>query len=144
MEKQCPGCDRITNEFAKNSKRKDGLQVYCKRCKKIRDAEYYQNNREAQARRVAAHIEKLKAYVSDYKQQRGCRYCPECDPIVLDFHHKDDNKEAGISQLVFSGKSRKLMTEIVKCEVACSNCHRKLHAGRKLCPVSCNGVASGS
>jgi hypothetical protein len=46
--KMCPLCkeERAVTEFYKNSKRKDGLQVNCKTCKKKIDANYFVSNRE--------------------------------------------------------------------------------------------------
>ena len=133
--KYCTGCEQNLPEdqFAKNSKKTSGLQTYCRSCKKKMDAAYYQGNREAQRERVVANVEKLKQLVMEYKQSRGCRYCLENDYVALDFHHRDGSeKEANISRMVWDGLSKKLITEIAKCEVVCSNCHRKLHAGRQL------------
>ena len=146
--KYCTGCDQdlLDDQFAKNSKKTSGLQTYCRTCKKKMDAAYYQNNREAQRGRINANIEKLKALVMEYKQSRGCKYCSENDYVALDFHHRDGNdKESNISRMVADGLSKKLMTEIAKCDIVCSNCHRKLHAGRKLTwPASIAGDAPGS
>ena len=61
-------------------------------------------------------------------------YCDEKDICCLDFHHIDTTiKEEGISKMVRSGRSyANIEQELKKCDVVCSNCHRKLHAGREL------------
>lgn len=55
----------------------------------------------------------------------GCSECREMDPACLDFHHRDpSSKEFCISM----GTGRPwdvVLTEIEKCDVLCSNCHRK-------------------
>ncbi len=60
-----------------------------------------------------------------------CISCGESDPVVIDFHHLNENKkEHGISKLVqSSGSISKIKSEIDKCVCLCSNCHRKVHAG---------------
>jgi len=61
----------------------------------------------------------------------GCVRCGELDPVCLDFHHTGDK---GFTIGATSGKSQKSHSEVIreakKCVVLCSNCHRKLHAGR--------------
>jgi hypothetical protein len=58
---------------------------------------------------------------------RGCKVCGEKDPRCLDFHHRipvtktfqiatDTHKTWGI-----------VLSEVEKCDVLCSNCHRKTH-----------------
>jgi L-lysine 2,3-aminomutase len=42
----------------------------------------------------------------------------------MDFDHVDGTKVMMVSQLAIRGATRKLMVEMAKCEVVCSNCHR--------------------
>ena len=59
-----------------------------------------------------------------YKSQFSCK-CGESDPRCIDFHHKKD-KHLEISKMVSQGYSnKKIIEEINKCELMCSNCHRK-------------------
>lgn len=71
----------------------------------------------------------LTETVNDMKAVSGCVRCGEADPICLDFHHKDPNEKLhGISRLVQQCNSLDMiLKEIEKCEVLCSNCHRKHH-----------------
>ena len=46
---------------------------------------------------------------------------------ALDFHHKDDNKEFGISLIGVTRSWEKIKKEIDKCILVCANCHRELH-----------------
>lgn len=60
---------------------------------------------------------------------QGVRFLP-LSLSCLDFHHTNpDIKEVDVSQIIYRkgwGK-QKLLEEIAKCRVLCSNCHRKLH-----------------
>ena len=60
-----------------------------------------------------------------------CIVCGESDPVVIDFHHLDENqKDKGISQMMQSNYSlQKIQEELDKCVCLCSNCHRRVHAG---------------
>jgi len=70
-----------------------------------------------------------KEYVLSF--MTSCISCGESDPIVIDFHHLNENeKEYGISQLIQTNSSiSKIKNEIDKCVCLCSNCHRKVHGG---------------
>lgn len=71
----------------------------------------------------------LRVVVSEYKHGKSCA-CGEAHPACLDFHHEGDDKEINVSDAVRYGWSvKRLMAEIAKCILICSNCHRKLHAG---------------
>ncbi len=49
----------------------------------------------------------------------------------MDFHHLGF-KEFNIGDAVTNGLSLKtLKREVAKCVIICSNCHRKVHAGKK-------------
>lgn len=58
--------------------------------------------------------------------------CMKCgwneDYYVLEFHHKNNNKEFQISDKILSWE--KMKQEIQKCELLCSNCHRSIHSKR--------------
>ena len=71
---------------------------------------------------------RLRAIVAVAKRD-GCKYCDECAPCCLDFHHVA-GKDFTIGAINRRGWAvERLEREIRKCTVVCSNCHRKLHAG---------------
>ena len=54
--------------------------------------------------------------------------CGESDIATLDFHHLDPNqKEFSVAVLLRSSDWGKIETELKKCQLKCSNCHRRLH-----------------
>lgn len=73
-----------------------------------------------------SHAEKKQ--ILDKARSGGCVRCEESDLACLDFHHKDngETKEADIATMRRLSIKR-LLVEIAKCEVLCSNCHRKHH-----------------
>ena len=73
-------------------------------------------------------LQKRKWYI-EFKKTLCCKNCNENDPIVLEFHHRNpDTKLFNICKHIYNGTSViKVLSEIEKCDVLCSNCHRKHH-----------------
>lgn len=64
--------------------------------------------------------------VHEYLLGHPCTDCGEADPVVLDFDHVVGDKIDSISDMVRRGFSWvAIAEEIEKCEVRCSNCHRR-------------------
>lgn len=68
-----------------------------------------------------------RQYVWDYLKQHPCIECGEDNPVCLEFDHREpDDKCCNISNLVNKLASfKRLDEEIAKCDVLCSNCHKK-------------------
>lgn len=62
-----------------------------------------------------------------------CSLCNFNKVECLDFHHTNDNKENGIGFMIRDKNVSmiQLETEIKKCIILCSNCHRTLHTNDK-------------
>lgn len=72
--------------------------------------------------------------IDKIKIERGCSECSYNDSsAALDFHHiNPEDKELSIGTSVYSGvPMEKLLDEIEKCEVLCSNCHRKVESSKE-------------
>ena len=68
----------------------------------------------------------LSTWVSEIKESSPCTDCGNFFPYyVMDFDHVHGKKTDGIARLArgYGGK-KKLLEEIEKCELVCSNCHR--------------------
>jgi hypothetical protein len=88
-------------------------------------------SKHADVRRAAVQRRRdyLRLWLRDYKRSLSCSRCEETDPVCLEFHHVgDDEKEISISKAPTNGWSiERTLREISKCEVLCSNCHKKEH-----------------
>lgn len=72
------------------------------------------------------------AFLNEYKASMGCVCCAEKDPVVLDFHHRDPHaKEFSIGSRVNTNYNR-LVAEVEKCDILCSNCHRRIHHAERM------------
>jgi len=90
---------------------------------------YYKKNKEKVREKNNAKRLKIRKWFQGIKATLQCSLCSESHPACLDFHHRDDNKEYGMSLLVNTICDKKrILAEMQKCDVLCSNCHRKLHA----------------
>lgn len=130
--KTCTVCKepKLSIEFNKNKRKKDGLQTHCKICSKIRFNIYYNNNKLKHkttiTKRKKENIKLVQQHVYDYLKRLGCADCKENDPCCLDFDHVRGNKRDCLSRMVSNGLSlNTIILEIDKCTVRCSNCHRK-------------------
>lgn len=67
----------------------------------------------------------LSTLVNDLKS-KPCTDCGQTfHPAAMDFDHINDDKSYNIAYLVHIGCTEQtLLTEIAKCELVCSNCHR--------------------
>lgn len=124
----CRNCSQEKNEdqFSIVRKKRSNL---CYECKRTYDNKYYANNKEKIAPfKVIRNSERtkiLKWKILNFLRENGCLNCSENDPIVLDFDHLRD-KEYNVSDMVRLGYSwNKISKEISKCQILCSNCHRK-------------------
>ena len=84
---------------------------------------------------------KKLSLIAAYKTEMGCARCGERHPACLDLHHRDsEDKNPKLSKVKASGRAYKggsrwgdlsfaeIAAELEKCEVLCSNCHRKATA----------------
>lgn len=73
---------------------------------------------------------RIREFVKFIKGNFKCINCPESCPCCLDFHHLDPTlKDRDVSECLHNGSMKKLLDEVSKCVVLCSNCHRKIHSG---------------
>ena len=73
-------------------------------------------------------LELRLAFIGSIKADLGCFYCPEDDPVLLDFHHIDETtKVLSVSKMVRGRYAIPLIVdEIAKCLCVCRNHHAHL------------------
>lgn len=127
---------RVCGLFSEHTKRASR----CRSCNKKYLKKYYRENEKKIKKANAAWREKniLKKRATDEKRRLNrvawvnklksnpCTDCGNTFPSVcMDWDHTDDNKTYDVSRLVNQGQAKsKILAEIRKCELVCSNCHR--------------------
>jgi hypothetical protein len=132
--KKCCRCKKKKTEleFGANKSNPDGLQRYCRKCKRgIANSWYNSSCKTSHLENVRKNNKKYREIMQDavwdYLKQHPCQVCGEKDPILLEFDHEDgETKENNISTLMSSSTNvNVLFKEIKKCQVLCSYCHKR-------------------
>jgi len=135
-QRECKRCNKSKplSEFNKRGDgRGGGYNSYCRVCDREYSREHYQKNKEYYRKKRLREQQKVRAKLREYKSECACEICGEDHPDVLDFHHKSaEEKDGHISRLASSRGWSRVLKEIEKCQVLCSNCHRKLHAEERM------------
>lgn len=126
--KTCSKCkiEKPLTEF--NKKGKGKLQTFCKECNSIYLKEHYQKNKQYYLDKAIKSNKKQREWFEDFKKTLKCEYCGENHVACLDFHHTDPSvKEFSVGSMIHRFGKARILKEVEKCTVLCSNCHRKLH-----------------
>ncbi len=91
--------------------------------------EWYHRNAEHAKSVVTERKKLIREWMTEFKSHLSCNKCGENHPATIEFHHKDPkDKDIELSKVANNGWSiERIQKEIAKCEVLCSNCHRKEH-----------------
>lgn len=130
---ECKKCkkDLPEEKFSFRNKSKGIRRKECKSCCSEYKKEYYKNNKEKLIKYSTESTKKIRQrnrqFIWNYYKENSCVDCPESDPIVLEFDHREGvEKEYEISKMVTQCYSIEgIKKEIEKCDVRCANCHRK-------------------
>ena len=91
---------------------KENPMYICKECTKERERKKYSNKVEQ---------------INNYKKTLKCKKCGETRFYLFDFHHRNpEEKDYTISDHSRASLET-IKSEIEKCDVLCSNCHREWH-----------------
>jgi len=126
MTKRCFKCntEKPIECFSKNKGRSDGHSGQCKECHTIMRKEHYEKNKKQIFSQVNLQKKKYYEWFISLKD-KPCVDCGVKFPhYVMDFDHVK-NKEFTLSNARQGRYSKeKILKEIDKCELVCSNCHR--------------------
>lgn len=91
--------------------------------------DHYKNNRKDYDARARTRRKERKEWFKELTKDIKCKNCSENDPACMDFHHRDPNTKSGlVSRLLNELRSKEsVLKEMAKCDILCSNCHRKYH-----------------
>lgn len=137
ITKTCTKCNMTKDvaEFNKNAGKPDSLQPWCRTCTRARHKELYHEKDRKASVMIANKVSRARnlQYLKDYLINHPCVDCGETDLVVLDFDHVRGIKIRDVTDMAWRGYSiAKLTAEIEKCEVRCSNDHRRATARRRL------------
>ena len=132
MQKMCIKCREVKEESEfrfKNKSNPKYLRSHCIPCAREYDRKRWKERtpalkkqtRKLAKERIDAKFEKLALYLLS----KPCVDCGENDIRCLDFDHLM-NKNYDISVAMQKKNWEVICEEIVKCEVRCANCHRKI------------------
>jgi hypothetical protein len=132
--KICSKCNRLLpdDSFAWR-KINVSRQSSCKECKTKYNRLWYEANAETHKASVAANNLTYKARYNELVSELKNVPCADCKgrfpTVAMDFDHLRD-KEYDVAKMK-RHSFEKLLIEISKCEVVCSNCHRIRTAQRR-------------
>lgn len=135
MEKKiCGTCKQELNiiEFSLKNIKLNKRHSKCKKCQRAYGKKHYITNKRKYLDRTKINTQKYKKrnekFLLEVKKDIPCKDCGKFYPhYMMDFDHlPDTEKKNNVSRLKNSSLSIKTITkEIKKCELVCSNCHRK-------------------
>ncbi len=132
MARKCSKCERLLDESDFNWKIKNvKLQYHCKDCSRSYVKNHYKANIDyyvAKAKKRNKWIrENAYSYLGPYLLSHPCVDCGESDILILEFDHRDRKmKDYEIGRIITRGGTLdKIKKEVAKCDVRCSNCHRR-------------------
>jgi hypothetical protein len=125
---RCKKRKRIIS-FHVNAARKDGYANYCKQCDREYHREHYIKNKQYYKEKCSKYRNAHVEWYKELKSKLKCEECGENHIACLVFHHKDPTKKKfNIAKCIRELTPKKrILEEIKKCRVLCSNCHRKWH-----------------
>ena len=104
-------------------KNKEKLQKYRR--------DWYHRNKRHAITKIGERSDSLREWLNEYKSHLKCEKCLMDNPACLIFHHINPReKELDIAKVIRYGWCKeRILKEIKKCQVLCSNCHMILHFG---------------
>lgn len=120
----------MKSETCKCGKKKRCTASYCRECQREYNRADYVKNKAKYVAKAEKNNERYKREMYEwllaYFAEHPCIDCGEDDPVVLDFDHRDgEQKDAEISRLIGLRRYKAAKAEVAKCDVRCSNCHRR-------------------
>lgn len=133
--KKCNNCgdDKKLSEFNFKNKERGIYQSNCRLCDKIIRKKSYEKNKKTTYERNKRNRIKAEKWFYEYKSKLKCNRCPQNHPATLEFHHiNPKNKKMSVANMVGDYTIERIIEEINKCEILCSNCHKIHHFNEKL------------
>ena len=103
----------------------------------IWNRKYYAKNATSERKRLKESNERRKKYLANLINSAKSNPCSDCGnsypTVCMDFDHVNGKKEFSIARAIGDRLSLdRILLEIEKCELVCSNCHRIRTSNRLL------------
>jgi hypothetical protein len=134
--KICSHCKvkKPLDDFFNNAAKPDGKAHLCKICQRAYRDKHYRKN-------PAYYKDKAKAFSANsraiQKRMKMAATCADCgasypnEPWLMEFDHLPEHEKLGnISKFAACGQSKKMRSEMLKCEIVCLICHKRRTAKR--------------
>jgi hypothetical protein len=127
--KVCSKCGE-PKDLTSFAKKRGKYAAHCKPCQRKMWLSWYAkpSNKQRHLQRNAKLSNEARQKLLELVQACKDVPCADCQrkypSYVMDFDHVRGTKVMSVSTLINSGSKRRLLKEIEKCEVVCSNCHR--------------------
>lgn len=114
--------------FAKNRSRPDGLQNCCRTCQRAYVRDHYLRNVAYYLAKAKRSNRKRVEVIRRALQELKAVPCADCGGVfpgcAMDFDHVRGVKAFNVGEAVRRSKTA-LLREAAKCDIVCSNCHRR-------------------
>lgn len=137
MNKRCSICGKLRteDEFNWRSKAKGVRMKYCRACQQAFSRHHYAINKGSYFKRN----ERRRQRHAELIRQAKSLPCADCKfeypYYVMEFDHVKGIKRQHVSRMA-SLSLNAIISEVSKCEVVCSNCHKIRTWKRKHAPVA--------
>lgn len=106
----------------------------------LRKSRYYNKTHKDTIKKISAGLAKRNRDYINLQKQKPCMDCKGTfPPCAMEFDHRDRTKKYdAVGNLASSHWSlEKIQTEIDKCDLVCSNCHRiRTYAKKHFLPIA--------
>lgn len=128
--RKCSTC-KTTKPLSEFHRKGNGYRYKCKICQSEYIKQHYVKNKKKYKQSSKNVRKRNREYIQRLKESTPCADCNTHYPhYVMDFDHLRD-KEFCISRLSLKGINQ-IKSEILKCEIVCSNCHRQRTYNRSI------------
>ena len=133
-QKICSKCKFVKNfdEFNFRNRSRDVRHGYCKECGKLFTRSHYKRNKQQYLDKNITSFQKRRELIRQTKN-RPCADCQVVYPYyVMDYDHREgEMKKYSLSQIDKMSVNA-IISEIAKCDLVCSNCHRERTHQRRI------------
>ncbi len=119
----CTSCKQILSKSEFHKHPKIEHQPECKTCRNQKGKSYYLKNKQRCIDKGYKRVKERTVLIYSLLKKTPCTDCGEKNPLLLEYDHLGD-KIASIAEMR-SHNIGKILKEIAKCEVRCSNCHKR-------------------